>query len=126
MDKRGLPQQERKLKEALKKGHRAYLQYLIIDKENHEAGNIMRQKLNHRTLKSIKPANLSGCLEETMLTLTVSSDTFNEVNNDEPTQDVDPSFFLTETMNIHNTEEKEEDDEELDIVIEMESKLEPQ
>ncbi|KAF5269128.1 hypothetical protein FQA39_LY08798 [Lamprigera yunnana] len=40
-DRRELPQQEKKRKKARKKGHRAYLQYLIIDKENHGGGKIL-------------------------------------------------------------------------------------
>ncbi|KAF5293453.1 hypothetical protein FQA39_LY02938 [Lamprigera yunnana] len=60
MDRRGLPEQKRKLKEARKKGHRTYLQYLIVDKENHEDGNIMRPKPNYRTLKSIKLQDYQG------------------------------------------------------------------
>lgn len=55
--------------------------------------------------------------------LSVSPDTFNEANNDEPTEDVDPSCFLTETMEILET--KEEYNEEMQMEIEMDSEEEP-
>lgn len=50
--------------------------------------------------------------------MNVSPDTFNfnDVNKGEPTGDVDPSRFITETMEILETEEDNED---------MESEEEP-